>query len=128
MGFKFLSDEFLSEAESRLNSDAAFQSAAQGQTARIQQEVLGTPLGDVRYGFVLDGGKAQITKGDIEAPEATVSQSYDTAVGLQKGELTGQGAFMQGKLKITGNLMKMMQLQGVLAAMGPVLQGIDAEY
>jgi putative sterol carrier protein len=128
MGFKFLSDEFLSEAESRLNSNDAFIAAAQGQSARIQQQVSGTPLGDVSYGFVLDGGKAQIVKGEIDSPEATVAQNYETATGLQKGELTGQGAFMQGKLKITGNLMKMMQLQGVLAAMGPVLQGIDVEY
>ncbi len=128
MAVKFLSDEWLSEVESRLNSNEAFQNAARGQSARLQQEVTGTPTGDVQYGFVLDGGKVQIQRGQIDSAEATINQPYETASALSKGELTGQAAFMQGKLKITGNLMKMMTLQGVLAAMPAAVADLDVEY
>jgi putative sterol carrier protein len=128
MAVKFLSDEWLSEVESRLNSNEGFQTAAKGQAARLQQQISGTPGGDVSYGFVLDGGKVQMTKGDIDNPEATVSQDYPTAVAISKLELSGQQAFMQGKLKVSGNLMKIMQLQGALAAMAPALEGLEVEY
>lgn len=128
MAVKFLSDEWLSEVESRLNSNEGFQTAAKGQAARLQQQISGAPMGDVSYGFVLDGGKVAMTKGDIENAEATVSQDYPTAVAISKLELSGQQAFMQGKLKVSGNLMKIMQLQGTLAAMAPAMEGLEVEY
>lgn len=128
MAVKFLSDEWLSEVESRLNSSEAFQNAAKGQAARLQQQVAGAPVGDVGYGFVLDGGKVQLTKGEIDNPEATISQDYATAVAMNKQEITGQQAFMQGKLKVSGNLMKIMQLQGTFTAMPQALEGFEVEY
>ena len=128
MAVKFLSDEWLGEVASRLNSNEAFQSAAKGQAARIQQQISGAPEGDVSYGFVLDGGKVEMSKGEIENPEATVSQDYPTAVAIGKQELSGQQAFMQGKLKVSGNLMKIMQIQGALAAMPQALEGLEVDY
>src|SRR6266511_2927277 len=47
MAVKFLSDEWLSEVESRLNGSEAFQTAAKGQAARLQQQVAGAPAGDI---------------------------------------------------------------------------------
>jgi hypothetical protein len=35
---------------------------------------------------------------------------------------------MQGKLKVAGNLMKIMQLQGALGAMPAALEGLEVEY
>jgi putative sterol carrier protein len=128
MAVKFLSDEWLSEVESRLNANDAFQSAAKGQSARLLNEVNGAPGGDVKYGFVLEGGKVQLVQGDIENAEATLSQNYETAVSMSKQEMTGQQAFMQGKVKITGNLMKMMQLQGVFGAMPTAVGDLEVEY
>jgi len=128
MAVKFLSDEWLSEVQSRLNAHAGFQAAAKGQAARLQQQVTGSPSGDVHYGFVLDGGAVTISKGDIDTPEATIAQNYETAVAMSKGETTGQQAFMQGKLKVSGNLMKIMQLQGVFTAMPAAMEGFEVEY
>lgn len=128
MAVKFLSDEWLSEVESRLNGNETFQSAAKGQSARLQNEISGAPGGDMAYGFVLDGGKVQLVKGAIENAEATLSQDYGTAVSMSKQEITGQQAFMQGKVKISGNLMKMMQLQGVFGAMPTALGDLEVEY
>ena len=128
MAVKFLSDEWLSEVESRLNSSDAFQTAAKGQAARLQQQISGTPNGDVGYGFELDGGTVKLTKGEIENPEATIAQDYATAVAVAKQELSGQQAFMQGKLKVSGNLMKIMQLQGAFTAMPQALEGFEVDY
>ena len=128
MAVKFLSDEWLGEVESRLNANETFQNAAKGQSARLLNEVTGAPGGDVKYGFVLEGGKVQLVKGDLENPEATLTQTYETAVSLSKQEMTGQQAFMQGKMKISGNLMKMMQLQGVFGSMPAAMGDLEVEY
>lgn len=128
MAVKFLTDEYLKEVEARLNGHEGFQTAAKGQAAKLQQEITGTPLGDVRYWFQLEGGKVAIGSGDLESAEATISQNYETAVAMSKGETTGQAAFMQGKLKISGNLMKMMQLQAVFNAMPQALADLEIEY
>lgn len=128
MGVKFLSDEWLGEVEARLNAHEGFQGAAKGQSAKLQQEVTGAPTGDVRYWFTLDAGKVAVGRGDLEGVEATITQGYETAVAMSKGETTGQAAFMGGKLKVSGNLMKIMQLQGVFAQMQPAMKDLEVEY
>jgi hypothetical protein len=35
---------------------------------------------------------------------------------------------MQGKLKVTGNMGKLLQHQGAMQALGPVLSAVSAEY
>jgi putative sterol carrier protein len=57
-----------------------------------------------------------------------ISQSYDTSAQVSKGELDGQKAFTQGKVKIKGKMLKMMQLRGPLAYVQAALAPIDAEY
>lgn len=128
MAVKFLSDEWMSAVADALNAHEGFQNAAKGQSAKLQQVVTGAPDGEVKYGFTLDGGKVAISRGDLDGAEATVTQDYDTAAKLSKGELQGQAAFMQGKLKISGNLMKMMQLQGVFTQMGAATTSVEVDY
>lgn len=128
MALTFLSDEYLADVESRLNAHEGFQGAAKGQSAKLQQQVEGAPGGDVRYWLSIDGGKVQVGRGDLEGAEATMIQSYETAVAMSKGELNGQSAFMQGKLKVNGNLMKLMQLQAAFGQMPAALESMDVEY
>jgi putative sterol carrier protein len=128
MAVKFLSQEWAQALTRALNSSADFTAAASSHDARVQQVVTDAPAGEARYYFAIDGGKAQVGLGDVEGAEATVTQDYATAVAISKRELNPQQAFMQGKLRISGNLMKLMQLQGVLSALGNAVSGLDVEY
>ena len=74
------------------------------------------------------GRRGRLGIGDIEEPDATITQDYDTAVALSKNELTGTAAYMSGKLRVSGDLMKLMQLQGALAQMPAALATLDVEY
>ena len=58
----------------------------------------------------------------------TISQSYETSAQVNKGELDGQKAFMQGKVKIAGKMLKMMQLRSPLEKVQTALTAIDTEY
>ena len=48
--------------------------------------------------------------GEMADPEVTLTQSYDDAKKIQQGELDANAAFMQGRVKVTGNMAKLMSL------------------
>ena len=82
-----------------------------GATAHLQYVVTGGPEGDVRYYWVVENGKLLESRlGDDPDAEVTISVSYDDSVKIQKGELDETAAFMQGRLKVTGNMGKLMSL------------------
>jgi putative sterol carrier protein len=95
--------EFLKLAES--------QPERPGASARMQYIVTGGPDGDVHYYWVLENGKLLDSKlGDMDDPEVTMTQTYDDAKKIQTGELDANAAFMQGRIKVTGNMAKLMAL------------------
>jgi putative sterol carrier protein len=69
-----------------------------------------------------------VSLGDAENAEVTIRQSYETSSQVNRGELDGAKAFTQGKVKITGKMMKMMQLRGPLAEVQKALNTIDTDY
>ncbi len=129
MAVKFLTEEWASAMTEALNSSDEFKSAAGSQQVKLQQVVTGAPDGgDTKYYFTLENGQAEVALGELSDAEATLTQSYETAVAITKQELNAQNAFMQGKLKISGNMMKLMQLQGVFNAMPKAAGGVEVEY
>jgi putative sterol carrier protein len=128
MAVKFLSQEWARAVTEALNASEEFQQAAANQQVKLQQIVTDGPDGGGKYYFSLEDGKAEIDLGEVTDPEATLSQDYETAVAISKRELNPQNAFMQGKLKIQGNMMKLLQLQAVLNAMPGALSGTEVEY
>jgi putative sterol carrier protein len=129
VGVKFLSEEWAKAITESLNSSEDFKKAATGQQAKLQQVVSDAPdSGEVKYYFTLEGGAAEVAVGELSDAEATITQNYETAVAINKQELNPQAAFMQGKLKIAGNMMKLMQLQSVINAMPKAVEGVEIEY
>lgn len=128
MAVKFLSQEWASSMKDALNSSEDFKKSASGQQVKLQQVVTDTPDGETKYYFTLDNGAVDIGLGEIADAEATLTQNYDTAAAISKQELNATNAFMQGKLKISGNMMKLMQLQGVFNAMPKAVEGVEVEY
>ena len=82
-----------------------------GVSARMQYIVVGAPEGDIGYYWVLENGKLIESKlGHLDDSEVTLTTAYSDAVKIQKGELDANAAFMQGKVKVTGNMAKVMAL------------------
>ena len=98
MSVKFLSAEWAEALKNALNADGEFHEAAAGQHATIQQ-IITAEDGDTHYWIKLDGGAIDMGLGDVEAADATITQSYDTAVKLAKNETSAVSAFMTGKIK-----------------------------
>jgi len=104
---KWLTQEWLDETKSM----AEGQPERPGASARMQYVVTGGPEGDIHYYWVLENGKLlEATLGDLPEPELTLTQTYDDAMKIQSGELDPNAAFMQGRIKVTGNMAKLMAL------------------
>lgn len=128
MGVKYLSDEWAQAVQEALNSNDAFKSSIASQNASVQN-VVTTPEGEQRYWFKVENGEVQLGTGDAPgAVDATITQDYDTAVALARNELTGTAAYMSGKLRVSGDLMKLMAMQGTLQQLPAAIKDLDIEY
>ena len=63
---------------------------------------------------MLDGVANQVSE-DAGAADTTIKVAWSDWEALSSGQLDGMTAFMQGKLKVEGDMSAAMQLQGVLA-------------
>jgi len=128
MAVKFLSEEWASEVTRRLQADEGVQKAAKGQNITIHQVVTDASNGESSNYLRVTDGVPHVVIGSPDKAEITVTESYETAVALDKGELNPQAAFMQGKVKVQGNLLKLMQLQGLLSAVFKAVKDLEREY
>ena len=119
---------FRSAYNATMAADDAVRKALKGKSAVIQMVVAEAPAGEIRYWLRIGDGTAAASLGDADDAEVTIRQSYETSAQVNRGELDGAKAFTQGKVKITGKMMKMMQLQRPLAEVQKALNTIDTEY
>ena len=128
MPVKYLSPEWIDAYNATMAADEAVHKALKGKSAVIQMVISEAPDGEVRYWLRIGDGTASVGLGDAEGADVTIRQSYETSAQVNRGELDGAKAFTQGKVKITGKMMKMMQLRGPLAEVQKALDTIDTEY
>lgn len=104
---KYLTQEWLDETRAM----AADQPERPGASVRMNYVVTGAPGGDIQYYWILENGKLlESTLGSLEDGEVTLTTGWDDSVKIAKGELDMNAAFMQGKVKVTGNMAKLMSL------------------
>ena len=128
MRVRYLSQEWIDAYNDALAGDAV-RAAVKGKSATIQMVVADAPeQGEVHYWLRIEDGGAAAGLGDLDGPDVTIRQSYETSAQVNRGELDGQKAFTQGKVKIGGKMLKMMQLRGPLTQVQAALATIDTEY
>ena len=128
MAVKFLSKEWADAVKAQLNANDAFRQAAT-QKATIQQVITSNDSQvETHYWIEIADGAIDMGVGDAGAPDATITQSYETAVKLATSELSVVTAFMTGKVKVAGNMGLLMALQGALSQLPAAMQAVDTDY
>jgi putative sterol carrier protein len=124
---QFLSTEWAEAVKHALNANDAFRQAAASSNASLQQ-VITRDGQETHYWIRIAEGSIDLGLGDVESPDATITQSYDTAVALARSELSVVTAFMTGKVKVGGNMGLLLSLQGALSQLPGAMASIDTDY
>ena len=129
MGAKFLSADWARAATNALAHHPGFASAIAGVGVSLQFSVTDTPDGsDASYYVKVDDGSAAVKMGAIKKPDVSVTTDYTTAAAISQGNLNIQTAFFSGKLKVSGNLAKLMLHQVALGHLSEAVSSLEVDY
>jgi len=114
MAFAFLSEDWLNAAQEIRAKQAPAAPAA--QSVRMNLVVTEVPFGDGRVDAHLDttAGAFDLDTGHLADPDLTVTVDYDTAKAIlvDGNAQAGMQAFMAGKVRVEGDMSKLLSLQG----------------
>jgi len=125
---QFLSEDHMAAGTASLNEDAGFTAAMNNVDLGLQFNVTDAPDGEIDYYLTVGDGVAVLALGALEDADASVGSDYDTAAAISKGELNVQMAFMTGKIKVGGNMAKVMMYQGLINEFARVSSTLDLDF
>lgn len=119
---RYLSQGWFDEVNEAARADPALKEATAGTRLTLQQVVTGAPEGDLRYWVRIDDGSVEAALGDAASarlsPDATVIESYETAAAVSRGELSTENAFLEGRIRLRGDIAVLLRHQSVLKSLG----------
>ena len=114
MPSKFLSDEWVVEAK-KIREEFAGKGTPPAHAVRMNQVITDVPFGDGSIDAHMDtsGGDVDFDLGLLENPDLTVTLDYETAKSIivDQNPQAGMQAFMAGKIKVQGDMTKLMAMQ-----------------
>ena len=122
----FLSDDWVHALHDAVAHDPALAELTARLALTIEQEVTGSPLGDVRYHVTFDHGSVSVAPGPAADPTVRFHQDYETAAAIAAGTGSAQRAFMTGRLRVGGDLRVLLEHGDVLAQLADVFAGVRA--
>jgi putative sterol carrier protein len=113
--YQFLTPEWVAAAKA-IRDEFAGEAPAPAHTVRMNQIITDVPFGDSDVKAYLDtsNGSTDMDLGELENPDLTVTVDYDTAkaIMVDGNPQAGMQAFMAGKIKVQGDMTKMMAVAG----------------
>ena len=113
--YPFLSDEWIAEAHKVREQHGETSSIP--HAVKMNHIITEVPFGEGTLNTHMDSttGQLQMDKGHIESPDVTVTLDYETtkAIFVEGNPQAGMQAFMAGKVKVQGDMTKLMALQQV---------------
>lgn len=119
----FLSDEWITEARG-IHDEYRGRGAAVPAEVRMNLIVTDVPFGTGSLDAHADtsSGELEIDTGHLDSADVTLTLDYATAraILVEQDPQAGMQAFMGGRIKVQGDMTKLMVLQGSLGAVDPV--------
>jgi len=117
MSHPFLSPAWM-DAAKEIRAKYADQATKVTTSIKMNQVVTDVPDhvstdGTIKSYIDTSSGDVVMELGELEAPDLTVTTDYETARKLfvEQDQQAGMQAFMSGKIKVQGDMMKMMAMQ-----------------
>lgn len=116
--YQFLTEEWI-EAAKKIRDEQVASNTTPVPEMRMNMVVTDVPFGDgtVNAHGDTSGGNMEMDLGHMENAELTVTLDYETAKALlvEQDPQAGMQAFMAGKIKVDGDIMKLMAMQNQMA-------------
>ena len=110
----FLSDEWLAEAKN-IREEFSGKTPPVAHTVKMNQIITDVPFGSGTMDAHIDtsSGEMEMDTGHIEGADVTVTLDYATAkaIFVEGNPQAGMQAFMAGKIKVQGDMTKLMAMQ-----------------
>lgn len=75
----------------------------------------------IAWHFILAGGSLEVVAGNAAAPTISLSSSAATSIAIHSGELSAQRAFLDGALRIGGDVNALITHRAALGIVGEIL-------
>lgn len=110
---QWLSQEWIDDTKEL----AAAMPARPGASASIGYVISDGPDGDVAYYWrVSDGVLNDAGLGELPDADVTLTIAYDNARNIAQDKVDANSAFMQGMIKVGGNMMKLLELMPITSS------------
>ena len=110
----FLSEEWMAEAK-KVREEYRGKTQPTAHTVKMNQIITDVPFGGGTVEAHMDtsSGELEMDTGHIENPDVTVTLDYETAkaIFVDQNPQAGMQAFMAGKVKVQGDMTKLMAMQ-----------------
>jgi putative sterol carrier protein len=114
VAYKFLSEEWIAEAK-KIREEHPGGGATPAHSVKMNQIITDVPFGDGTVNAHMDtsSGELQMDLGHLDDSELTVTIDYETAkaIFVDGNPQAGMQAFMAGKIKVQGDMTKLMAMQ-----------------
>jgi putative sterol carrier protein len=114
------------EEAHKIREEFAGQTSAPAHAVRMNQIITDVPFSDDPINAYMDTsqGDLELDLGSLENPDLTVTVDYETAkaIFVEQNPQAGMQAFMAGKIKVQGDMTKLMAMQS--QAPDPVAQQV----
>lgn len=118
---QYLSDEWMEQAAEALAAGTGPTGAEGDGPVVLQYEVTAAPSGKRSYGLRFADGTVTLDMGPHPDADASFALDYATAALIARGELSTQAAFMQGRIKLGGDVMVLVRQHGLLDSLDDAL-------
>ena len=128
--YPFLSDEWM-DAARKIREEYRGKTPPVAHTVKMNQVITDVPFGDGTIDAHMDtsSGEMEMDKGHIEGADVKVTVDYATAkaIFVDGNPQAGMQAFMAGKIKVEGDMTKLMAMGQGSAATDATAQELQSK-